>query len=55
MRVPRLQIKFSLTIGEREARDADDVTIDLVGTHRDIPAATYDNGFMPNDDDRRTR
>jgi len=48
----RLSIKFSIDISKRKLAD-DDVTIDLVGTHRDVPKATYDNGFMPNDDDRR--
>lgn len=51
----RLRIKFSIALGEAKKGAEDDVTIDLVGTHRDIPPATYDNGFMPNDDDRRAK
>lgn len=50
----RFQIKVSIELGKRDKAD-DDVTIDLVGTHRDVPQATYDNGFIPNDDNRRKR
>lgn len=49
----RIRLAITLTLGDKPA-PPDDLTVDLVGTHRDIPAATYDNGFMPNDDDRRT-
>lgn len=41
----RLQLwVFSATL-ELGIDQPEDLTVDLVGTHRDIPVATYDAGF----------
>lgn len=50
----RIRLAITLTFGDRPAPD-DEVIVDLVGTHRDIPQASYDVGFRPGDDDKGKR
>lgn len=45
----KIRLAITLTIGDRKDK-AEDITVDLVGTHHDIPTATYDTGFQPSDD-----
>lgn len=48
----KIRLAITLSIGEKPT-PPDPITVDLVGTHHDIPEATYDNGFQPNDDRNR--
>ena len=44
----RLRLAITLTLGDKPP-PPDDITVDLVGTHHDIPAATDNIGFQPDD------
>lgn len=47
-------MKVRLSISVTISRDRDEpVTVDLVGTHHEIPAATFDAGFQPPTEDDR--
>ena len=48
----KIRLSLSLTVGRDKHKATEDVTADLVGTHRDIPTASYGAGFQP-DEDRR--
>lgn len=47
----KIRLALTLTIGQDKPAD-DEITVDLVGTHRDIPQASYDVGFQPEEDRR---
>lgn len=45
-----MKIRLALSLSITRAKPDEDVTIDLVGIHRDIPKASYDVGFRPEED-----
>lgn len=49
----RIRLSIALTIGRDRTPAAETRTVDLVGTHHEIPDATYPVGFIPTEEERR--